>query len=146
LSIVLCGKGFAVNKFSNVLLLFYRQNALDVAVAAVKNGDMSKRRAAELYSVPRETIRRHGVGISMSTRPGPTPHFTKEVEVQFEDAIEEFGKMSHGIGTDEIQFLGGEVATESQEFERFKNSQPTRGWVDRFKKRHNITLRTPENT
>jgi len=130
-------------KVSIFCSFFCRDDFISIAVSAVLNKDLSIRKAADAYNIPRETIR-HVTGDSMSTKMGRPPHFDQSTELDLKTALNEFQKIGQGVSTKDFIHLGAEVC-ETGGFKKFKNDCPTASWVRTFKTRHKLTLRRPEN-
>jgi len=124
---------------------FNRDNRLQIAVSAVRNGDVSIRKASELYSLPRETIRRHVQGISTSSKPGPAPFLGYENEEMLKEACDELNKIGHGVSSFELRSLGEEISREGNTT-KFKDKLPSRAWMWKYCQRQNVSLRQAENT
>lgn len=105
---------------------------------------MNIRQASRFYQVPRETLRRHVKGLSTSFRRGPKPKLPKTIEKELSGACELLASSGYGIRTFDLQVLGEEVALR-ENITPFKNDLPTRGWIQRFKKRNKCSHRKAQN-
>jgi len=128
----------------HITFVYFRDPALiERAVASVKNGDCSTRKAAVTYGVPFETLRLRCLGRTKSSVLGRPPMLSKENEIELSEALNELGKMGHGVCSRDLRSLGREIC--ELQGSSFKNDEPTTGWVHRFCKRNKLSLRTPEN-
>lgn len=124
----------------------YTYEDLERAVSAVREGGFSIRNAQRTYGVPFNTIRRRVNGsVNMNCqRPGPQPLLGSECEKEIYEAVVQLQKMGHGLSRKEILKLAAEVDAK-REITVFKNDLPSRRWYTSFMRRHNLTLRQPEN-
>ncbi len=93
--------------------------------------------------VPYQTLRNHLKGVSTSHRRGPKPKL-HEYEQDLKEACDTLVGFGYGLRKKDVKQLASEVCVASN-IEQFKNGLPSEKWFYNFKKRNNLTLRTPQN-
>ena len=85
---------------------------LNAALAKVRNGEMSKRKAEAVYGVPRKTLTRHLQGHVKS--PGTLGRFKTVLNVEFEKALTEHAvelrQMLFGLTTADFRKVAFDLA------------------------------------
>ena len=126
--------------------LEYTHENLQMAVSAVKDGGLKILTASKTYGIPFGTLYRRVKGHVDSDRfnRGPRTALSEEVERGLKETILEFQKKGFGLTRKEVMELAAKTNA-IQETSAFKSGQPSNRWFQRFMKRHDLSLRTPEN-
>lgn len=129
----------------------YGLDNIHTAVAKVRSGEMSKRRAELVYGVPRKTLTRHLQGLVQS--PGTLGRFKPVLSVEFEMALTEHAlqlqQMLFGLTTADFRKLAFDVAEKLNIEHPFNKDSKKAGrdWLSGFLRRHpELAVRHPEPT
>ena len=129
----------------------YGVDNINAAVAKVRSGEMSKRKAEAVYGVPRETLTRHMQGLVKS--PGTLGRFKTVLSTEFEKALTEHAvhlqQMLFGLTTADFRKLAFEVAEKLNIEHPFNKDSKKAGrdWLSGFLSRHpELAVRHPEPT
>lgn len=124
----------------------YDQDNLKKALDAVRNGQMSVRKAASSFKVPKSTI---GDRIS-GRKPDPLqlgskPVIPAEIEKSIADRAMDLAAQGFGIGRRQLIARTATVCKDLKLQTPFKNGIPGKDWWDGFKRRNpTVVLRRPE--
>ena len=136
---------------SKQMRLQYDRSKLAEAVEMVKGGEMSLRRASEVYFVPYSTLRDRVTGrIDVEARPGVDTVLTLEEEIRLKDYVIACSELGVGKSRDQVRELAYMIIyrdpTRSHHAERWlKNKAAGKDWYYGFMARHSeLSLRTPE--
>ena len=112
----------------------YGLENLEVALAEVKAGKMSKNKAEQMYGVPRKTLSRHLKG--MVAKPGQLGRFTSVLGTDFEKVLVQHAltlqKRMFGLTTLDMRKLAFDVAEELKISHPFKNHKAGKEWLQSF--------------
>ena len=129
----------------------YGVDNINSAVAKVRSGEMSKRKAEVVYGVPRKTLTRHLQGLVKC--PGTLGRFKTVLNVEFEKALTEHAvhlqQMLFGLTTADFRKLAFDVAEKLNIEHPFnkENKKAGRDWLSGFLNRHpELAVRHPEPT
>ena len=127
----------------------YGKEALDVAVAKIRNGEMSKRKASLTFGIPRKTLNRHLNGLARN--PGSLGRFSPVLNQEYEDALVKHAvdlqRMFFGLASDDLRKLAFDVAEKNHLDHPFKKNRAGKFWLQSFlKRRPELSLRCPEPT
>ena len=123
--------------------------ALQTAVMKVCSGELSKKKASDLYGVPRKTITRHLDG--KVKKPGSLGRHVPVLGEVFENALVEHAvnlqRMMFGLTTTDIRKLAFELAEAKKIQHPFREQRAGKGWLQGFMRRHpQLSVRSPEPT
>jgi len=127
----------------------YGQAALNEAIRKVKAGEISKRKAEQMFGVPRKTLTRHILG--EVKKPGNLGRFECVLPVEIEEAVVNHAiklqRMLFGLSTADLQRLAFEIAERQKIPHCFKGKMAGNSWLRGFLARHpNLAVRCPEPT
>jgi len=129
----------------------YGVDNINSAVAKVRSGEMSKRKAETVYGVPRKTLTRHLQGVVKC--PGTLGRFKTVLNAEFEQALTEHAvhlqQMLFGLTTADFRKLAFDVAEKLNIEHPFnkENKKAGRDWLSGFLSRHSeLAVRHPEPT
>jgi len=127
----------------------YGQAALNEAVQQVKAGEISKRKAEQMFGVPRKTLTRHILG--KVNKPGSLGRFECVLPVEIEEAIVNHAiklqRMLFGLSTADLQRLAFEIAERQKIPHCFTGKMAGNSWLRGFLARHpSLAIRSPEPT
>lgn len=117
------------------------------AVAAVRKGSMSMRKASEHYGVPFSTIQRRFHG-HHPLKYGRQPVFTENQELRIRDSLEVCAKWGFPLKSTDIRGIVQQYLNKLGVVERrFKHNLPGLDWFKSFMKRNrDLTIKLAENT
>ena len=123
----------------------WQEDAMKEAVAFVQDGN-SLRRAARLYNVPVETLRRRVNGmVTLDCKPGPSTILTREEEQCLVGYVIEMADRGFGLKSEDLMRTAYTIMERSGRPNPFSNGMAGKGWLEAFKKRHpELSLRTPQ--
>ena len=123
----------------------WQEESMKEAVAFVQNGN-PLRKAARLYNVPVETLRRRINGtVSLECKPGPSTILTKEEEECLAKYVIEMADRGFGLVSEDLMRAAFTIAERSGRPHPFHDGMAGRGWLEAFRHRHpEISLRTPQ--
>lgn len=126
-------------------LMEYDRDNLSKAVDVVKAKQMSIRKAAEFYNVPKSTLHDRVTGkIEIEARPGRRTAFHDEIEEKIVTTVKEAAKQGIGICRRQLLARTGDLCRRFR-VTPFKNVTPSKQWWEGLKKRHTeLTIRRPE--
>ena len=128
---------------------------LNSAIQKVQKGEMSKREACRSYKIGRATLDRYlektmgGEKATKVSKSYSNTVFSESEEKALASYIVECGQMFYGLSTNDLSVLAYQYAIANNKsvptsWQTYKAAGKT--WVWGFHKRHNLALRTPENT
>jgi hypothetical protein len=122
---------------------------LEAALADVRAGKVSKRKAENVYGVPRKTLTRHLKG--MVQKPGQLGRFSIVLGDNFETVLVDHAitlqQRMFGMTTTDIRQLAFDVAESMKLAHPFKNKKAGKEWLRCFLRRHpELSIRSPEPT
>lgn len=131
----------------------YSNDSLLSALDAIRNG-MSKKKASQIYGIPRSTLIKQFKLIFMNSQNQPKlgrfrPVFNEEFECELIAHVVELQNRFYGIGTQELRRVAYELAEKNGIRHPFSKDKKLAGqdWVAGFLKRYPaLTLRRPEPT
>ena len=120
----------------------WSEDAMSLAVEAVKEKKYTIREAAVAYNIPRSTIGDRVSGrIQMGSKCGPTTYLTPYEEKELVDFLIGCGRIGFARTRKQVMTLVRAAMVKKGK----ENAPVTNGWWDSFMKRHpELTLRTPE--
>ena len=123
----------------------YSQENLTKAVDAVKSRQMSVRKAAAWYHVPKSTIQDQVSGkVAPGAKAGAQPVFPKEVEDCISAKIKEAAQSGFGVSRMQLAAKAAQIARQMRIKTPFRNGVPGKDWISAFRKRHpDLSLRSP---
>ena len=129
----------------------YGLDNINAAVANVRSGEMSKRKAEAVYGVPRKTLTRHLQGRVKS--PGTLGRFNTVLSVAFEKALAEHAaelqQMLFGLTIADFRKLAFDLAEKLNVDHPFnkESKKAGRDWLLAFLRHHpELSVRVPEPT
>lgn len=123
----------------------YSENDLEKAVSAVQNEEMSRRKAASLFNIPRSTLLFRLSDNFRKNSHGPPPILSSSEENLLVNWIIESGRKGFPRRKQDIQLSVKEFLDDNPRENPFRNNLPGTGWYKAFLKRHrNLVLRTSE--
>lgn len=124
----------------------YDDTSLDKALQAVRNNEMSQRKASQAFGVPQATISDHIRGkVSDGAVPGRAPVIPRKVEAVITEKVTKAAEMGMGMSKLQVMQNVGKVVRQLKLKTPFKKNVPGKDWWKGFKKRNDsITLRSPE--
>lgn len=124
-------------KIGNRRYVDYSKEQLAECLARIRAKSLTQRAAAELYNIPRSTLKLKLKEVH-SKKPGHPTVFSEDEEKAFVahvTALDEFGFPLTDI---DLQFIVRDyLAAQGREVKAFKNNVPGREWVKAFLRRHN---------
>ena len=116
----------------------FGQAALNEAIQKVKAGEISKRKAEQMFGVPRKTLSGHILG--KVNKPGSLGRFKCVLPVEIEEAIVNHAiklqRMLFGLSTADLQRLAFEIAERQKIPHSFKGKMAGNSWLRGFLARH----------
>ena len=119
----------------------WRKESLTEACKAVAEGELSVRKAAEQYDVPRSTLHDHVSGkVAMGSRSGPRAYLTMQEEEELITFLKEINSIGYTRTISQVIGIV-QAVVDSKGFDvKVSNS-----WYKSFKMRHKeFVLRNPE--
>ena len=102
------------------------------AVAFVQDGN-SLRRAARLYNVPVETLRRRVNGmVTLDCKPGPSTILTREEEQCLVGYVIEMADRGFGLQSEDLMQTAYTIMERSGRSNPFSNGMAGKGWLEAF--------------
>lgn len=130
----------------------YSEDAMQRALEAVRNKEMSIKRASVVFSVPRTSIhsRLSRQGINPVTNLGRfKPVFNAQMELELSEHIIRLEKLFYGLSTADLRRIAFQFAEVNQISHPFNKDRKMAGkdWLMSFLKRQgNLSIRRPEAT
>ena len=120
----------------------WNEKSMKEAVAFVHNGN-PLRKAARLYNVPVETLRRRVSGtVSIECKPGPSTVLTKDEEECLAKYVIEMADRGFGLASEDLMRTAFTIVERSGRAHPFHNSMVGRGWLEAFRRHYpEISLR-----
>ena len=116
---------------------------MEEAVSEVNRGNLSIRKAASIYNVPRSSLHDRISGrVATDALPGKQTVFPANVERLLADRVKEAAEMGFGIDRQELKAKASRLAASLKLKTPFKNGIPGDDWVNGFIKRNGISLRS----
>ncbi|KAG5861882.1 hypothetical protein JTB14_036753 [Gonioctena quinquepunctata] len=127
----------------------YSLENLNGAIDAVKNGQMTCSRAAELFPVPRSTIQLRVRGWTNRQPRGKSPSgkprvFPIDVEIKLAENIKTMNRWGFGLTRKELLDTVQQYVQSNQLKTSFKDGRPGEDWYLSFSKRHRLSLKKAE--
>ncbi|XP_071056436.1 jerky protein homolog-like [Onthophagus taurus] len=108
----------------------YSQETLTIAVDLIKSGSLSTYRASKIYKIPKNTLADHVKGRRVTS---------------LADCICCLEKWGFGLTRKEIIKIVADYVRVNNIKTQFKNGIPGEDWFLNFKRRHNLSLTTPQS-
>ena len=123
----------------------WTEEQMSVALNSVKTEGLSGNRAADLYGVPRSTLKDRLSGrVVHGTKPGPRPYLSTGEETELSCHLLQVAKMGFGQTRRDIKCL---VETYVKQKGTLRGSTITNGWWQKFLKRNPmLRLRAGDST
>lgn len=126
----------------------YSTEDLNKAITAVKNGELSYKKASQLYRIPRSTLIARCKGwknrpASGRDRPGRVPDLSQETEAELAQHLETLNNWGFGLSRKEVLNTVGVFVQQNNINTRFKNGVPKKDWFIGFCKRHHLSCKKP---
>jgi len=136
--------GEEIHRHRNGRKPYCREN-IAVAVEQIKRKQLSIRQAAVAYQIPRTSLTRQLTRRNFETRLGRPTALSTEDELAAAKwarfmAAAGFPVTCQGL----LEAIGNSLRKAGKSY-LFMGTKPSTGWWAKFKKRHNLTLRTPED-
>lgn len=124
----------------------YTKEKLQACLNAIKNGELTQRKAAAVYNIPRSTLKNKLKGLH-SNKPGQPPIFTHDQEMKFVDCCITMGEYGFPVDPFELRcIIKLYLERQGRKVRKFKNNMPGCEWIRSFLKRHpRLTLRFASN-
>ncbi|KAL0833065.1 hypothetical protein ABMA28_001177 [Loxostege sticticalis] len=123
----------------------YSKEKLKDAVRAVRNGDLSGYRAAQIYNIPRMTIMDHVHNKRMkSSTLGRCTALSPEIEKKLASYLHTMERYGFGLSRQEVLEVVGHYVTKNGIPTPFKNGKPGNEWFKAFKERNNLSVKKPQ--
>lgn len=125
----------------------YPEKALQDALNAIREDELSVSFASKLFGVPRATIqdRFHGRIAEGPRKMGPSSYLSTEEETILEKWCEDLAKCGFSIKINELQTTVQKIVKADKRATPFVNGRPGRSWINCFLKRHpKLALREVE--
>lgn len=125
----------------------YSKETLKIAVDLVKSGSLTIYRASKIYKIPKNTLADHVKGRrgKLSSSYGRRTAFTPEEETSLAGCIRCLEKWGFGLTRKEIIQIVADYVRQNNITTQFKNGVPGEDWFLNFKRRHNLSLKTPQS-
>lgn len=126
----------------------YNRETLEQCLAAIRNKEMSQRKAAEVFNIPRRTlINKLKLSDDIISRPGFPQIFTDDEEADFVRCIIQLSEFGFPVTPLELRMVvKSYLARQGRKVARFKDNCPGHEWVLGFTKRHpELTVRFATN-
>ena len=129
----------------------YSQQALRNALEAIKAGT-SLRSSSKLFGIPTRTLARHRDGlvknpgnIKLGRYENSLPY---DVELALAEHVRDMSRRFYGMTAIEVRKLAFSIAKEQQISTNFNAKDEMAGifWLNKFVKRHNLSIRSPQAT
>ena len=122
----------------------YDVKDLEKAVDAVKSGQLSYRKAARNYNIPKTTIREHVTRLMKpGAKPGRATALPSQVETSLAQQITKAAETGFGINRMQLAAKAAQVARRLQLQTPWKDGVPGKDWLKSFRERQNLSLRRP---
>ena len=109
------------------------EESMRKAVEYVQEGGGGLRKAARLYGVPHETLRRRVSGqVEEGCRPGPCTILTKSEELRLAKYVVDMADMGFGLSCNDIRSAAYKVAEACGKPHPFHDEMAGRAWLDGF--------------
>ncbi|XP_053392934.1 uncharacterized protein LOC128555225 [Mercenaria mercenaria] len=120
------------------LRLKYSPSKMKQAIASVKSGTLSRRKAAELYGIPKTTLldKLSGRSPEERVRPGPATVLTEAEENVLCDYIKLMASIGYPVTRDELLTEVKKVIDLDGRNTPFRNNKPGKDWFYAFRRRH----------
>lgn len=123
----------------------YDVEEMGKAAEAVKSGMMTLRKAAELFKVPRSTLSETLRGKrQLEMHWGRKTQLPQEEEARLAEHCKERAAKGLGFSTSDVRVTAAKLGEKLGK--PFKKSTASTRWLQFFRVRHGLTLRTPEAT
>ncbi|KAJ8959928.1 hypothetical protein NQ314_006130 [Rhamnusium bicolor] len=127
----------------------YSFESLNSAIDAVKSGQMTCSKAAEIFLVPRSTIQHRVRGWKNRQPLGKSPSgkqyaIPKDIEIKLVDNIRTMNRWGFGLTRKEMLDTVQQYVESNLLKTPFKNGQPGEDWFLNFSKRHKLSLKRAE--
>ena len=129
-------------------ILQYDLSSLDNAVKCVKAGEMSVRKPAEHFKVPKSTVGDRVTGKrEIVVGRGRKPALPLELENSIVQSVKRASQLGVGVSRRQLLTRTGTLVKRLKLKTPFKNSTPGKDWWQKLKQRHSdLTIRKPEKT
>lgn len=113
----------------------YDDTSLDKALQAVRNNEMSQRKASQAFGVPQATISDHIRGkVSDGAVPGRAPVIPRKVEAVITEKVTKAAEMGMGMSKLQVMQNVGKEVRQLKLKTPFKKNVPGKDWWKGFKK------------
>ncbi|VDH90293.1 Hypothetical predicted protein [Mytilus galloprovincialis] len=128
--------------------LKYDITALENAIRSVKSGEMSVRKAAQHFNVPKSTVGDRVTGKrDLEVGRGRKPALPLELEKSIVQSVKRASQLGVGLSRKQLLTRTGALVKKLKIKTPFKNSTPGKDWWQSLKERHpDLTIRKPEKT
>ncbi|CAH2006301.1 unnamed protein product [Acanthoscelides obtectus] len=125
----------------------YSKEDLRTAVNIVKSGQMSIYRASLMYHIPKNTLSDHVKGRrgQKSSTYGRRTDLSFEEETCLADCIRCMEKWGFGLTRKELLGIVEDYVKTNKIKTQFKNDKPGEDWFLNFKRRHKLSIKTPQS-
>ena len=119
--------------------------SMEAAMSSVTKGQMSANKAADLFGVPRSTLKDRLSGrVVHGTKPGPKPYLTRDEEQELSTYLIKASSMGLGKTRRDVKCIVGSFVKNKG---TLKSSTVSNGWWEKFLKRNPaLSLRSGDST
>lgn len=125
----------------------YSQDDVEVALALIRRGNMTTRRASAVYGIPYSTLNCYVTGRrkQKSQTLGRPPALPIEDERNLADYLKILEKWGFGLSRNEVFHAVQRFVINSKLQTPFKNGRPSEDWFLAFKQRHKLSIKKPQS-
>ncbi|XP_049878885.1 uncharacterized protein LOC126375862 [Pectinophora gossypiella] len=124
----------------------YTKEDLETAVNKVRNKELTNYAASQIYGIPTSTLHdrvRGRTGILSHTL-GRPPAIPMEMEARLANCLRILEKWGWGLSKEEVLDLTSSFIKQNGLQTPFNNDRPGDAWFLEFRKRHNLSVKTPQ--
>lgn len=125
----------------------YTEESFEIALSAIKSGQMTLYRASKVYKIPIATLHDHlkgrrGQKSSSYGRPQDIPQHEEE---KLANGLRTMEKWGFGLSRKEVLQTVADYVKENNIKTQFKDGRPGEDWFLNFKRRHKLSLKIPQS-